>query len=106
MKKLLTVLLLDAAVVAAGGAAATGSSRDLDTSFVSQSIGTLRFEVYLPRGYDDTTTRYPVVYFLHGLPAGSGSYRSLGFVQHALDALGRPALLVTPQGATARNTDP
>jgi enterochelin esterase-like enzyme len=106
-KKTLPVLASIAAAAAAAAAlAGTGGSRDVDAAFVSQAIGTLHFRIYLPPGYDDTTMRYPVVYFLHGLPAGSGSYRSLGFVRRALEAAGRPALLVTPQGATAGNADP
>lgn len=107
MKKLLVLALAGVvAAVVATSLAVSGGRRDLDYSFVSQSLGTLRYEVYLPQGYDDTSTRYPVIYFLHGLPAGGGSYRTLGFVQRAIDTVGRPALLVTPQGATQTNPDP
>jgi len=40
-----------------------------NTSFFSRSLGTNRnVQVYLPQGYNssDTTTKYPVIYFLHG----------------------------------------
>jgi enterochelin esterase-like enzyme len=39
------------------------------------------------------------VYFLHGLPAGPDAYHGAGFVERALDELGRPAILVAPQGS-------
>ena len=67
--------------------------------------GKLHFEAYLPAGYDTSSARYPVVYFLHGLPAASGGYRQLGFVQNALDRVGRPTILIVPQGARDGDSD-
>ena len=61
--------------------------------------------VVLPAGYDDSTLHYPVVYFLHGLPGGSTSYRGNAWVISALEAAG-PAILVFPQGARDTDTDP
>ena len=61
--------------------------------------------VVLPAGYDDTTRRYPVVYFLHGLPAGSTAYRGNSWLISALEHAG-PAILVFPQGARDSDTDP
>jgi len=62
--------------------------------------------VLLPAGYVGSDLRYPVVYFLHGLPASSRAYRSVGFLQHALAGLRRQAILVAPQGARDHDTDP
>jgi S-formylglutathione hydrolase FrmB len=81
--------------------------RQQDTDLASQAIaGRLHFIAYLPQGYDQGTTRYPVVYLLHGLPAGSTGYQGVGFVEQALDATGSPAILVAPQGSTDSKTDP
>jgi putative tributyrin esterase len=81
--------------------------RQQDTDLASQAIaGRLHFIAYLPQGYDQGTTRYPVVYLLHGLPAGSTGYHGVGFVEQALDATGSPAILVAPQGSTDSKTDP
>lgn len=86
---------------------ASGTSRTVDTSYASAALGgRLHFEVYLPAGYETSTLRYPVLYFLHGLPAASTSYRALHFVERALDLVGKPAILVLPQGARAGESDP
>jgi enterochelin esterase-like enzyme len=83
------------------------SSRQQDTELQSHAIaGRLHFVAYLPSGYSQGTTRYPVVYFLHGLPASATSYRGVGYVEQALDATGRAAILVAPQGSTDTKTDP
>jgi len=102
-------------VVSAGAAALSGlafvraapSPRQQDTDVQSQAIaGRLHFVAYLPNGYDQGMTRYPVVYLLHGLPATGTSYRGVGFVEQALDATGSPAILIAPQGSTDSKTDP
>jgi enterochelin esterase-like enzyme len=81
--------------------------REQESDLPSQAIaGRLHFVAYLPQGYDENTTRYPVVYLLHGLPAGSTGYRGVGFVEHALDATGSAAILVAPQGSTDSKRDP
>ncbi|HEX7604639.1 MAG TPA: alpha/beta hydrolase-fold protein, partial [Polyangiaceae bacterium] len=103
------------AAVLAGAAALSGlavaragpSPRQQDSELQSQAIaGSLHFVAYLPNGYDQGTTRYPVVYLLHGLPATGTGYRGVGFVEQALDATGSPAILVAPQGSTDSKTDP
>lgn len=92
---------------AVAASSATAGSRKVEAAFRSFALGsTLRYEVYLPPGYDAGTRRYPVVYFLHGLPAGATAFRSLGFVERALDAVGGEAILVLPQGARAGEADP
>ncbi len=55
--------------------------------------------VYLPPRYRDTTRRYPVIYFLHGLPASAVAYRNTDFLRRSMSALGRPAIVVAVQGA-------
>jgi len=76
-------------------------------AFHSKAVrGTVHLVVLLPRGYATSHLRYPVVYFLHGLPASSTSYRNVGFLRNALAASPRPAILVAPQGARDNDTDP
>lgn len=67
--------------------------------------GTLPTLVYLPAGYRTSTTRYPVVYFLHGLPANPTSYKYDGFVAAALATARKAAIVVTPQGARSPDSD-
>lgn len=67
--------------------------------------GTLPAAVYLPAGYKSGATRYPVIYFLHGLPAGPTSYTTNGFIAAALASSGRRAIVVVPQGARGQNSD-
>ena len=105
----LAVLSLAGAAAAAllGTPSAWAGQRRLDASFTSAAVGSrLHFEVYLPSGYDAGTTRYPVLYVLHGLPSTASAYTTLGFVERALDSVGRSAIVVVPQGARAGETDP
>jgi enterochelin esterase-like enzyme len=96
-----------AAATAAVAVAATVLERRQDVSFHSEALGgTLHYEVYLPADYATGSLRYPVVYFLHGLPSTSTAYKTIGFVETALDKVGSEAILVVPQGARAGETDP
>jgi len=61
--------------------------------------GTLRAAVVLPPDYATSGKRYPVITFLHGLPATPFSYRGVGFLQRSLAELSAEAILVAPQGA-------
>ena len=100
---MLSALLLGALLFAD---AAAPAQRDQNNVFRSAALeGKLHFEAYLPAGYDSSRARYPVVYFLHGLPAASDGYRQLRFVQNALDRVGRPAILIVPQGARDGDSD-
>jgi enterochelin esterase-like enzyme len=106
LSALLATAVAAAAFAALAPAAAPGTRR-IDTGYSSRALrGTLHFEVYLPAGYASSGERYPVVYFLHGLPAAAVSYQAVRFVERALDEVGRPAILVVPQGARAGETDP
>ena len=88
-------------------ASPAGAGVTRDTEFRSAAIGgDLHFEIYLPPDYEASTRRYPVIYFLHGLPAGGGDYRTIGFVQRALDRANHQAILVVPQGARDGDADP
>jgi S-formylglutathione hydrolase FrmB len=68
--------------------------------------GRLRLAVYLPADYAGDQRRYPVVYFLHGLPAAASSYEGADFLARALLASGRQAIIVAPQGARDNDSDP
>jgi len=95
------------AALALGAGDARSSARRQEGSFVSAAIaGRLHFEVYLPQGYETGTQRYPVLYVLHGLPSSATAYTSLGFVERALDSVGRAAIVVVPQGARVGESDP
>lgn len=95
------------AAAAAATGALLGTSRDLDERIVSVALGgEVHARVILPPGYDDDPhVRYPVVYFLHGLPATSATYRGNSWLIDALETAGR-AILVLPQGARDDDTDP
>jgi putative tributyrin esterase len=76
-------------------------------SFHSSAIrGTDHYAVYLPRGYASRSTRYPTIYFLHGLPAGESAYRQIGLIADAVERSGHQAIVVGAQGARAGDTDP
>jgi S-formylglutathione hydrolase FrmB len=95
------------AVVLGGAASAAATTRTVDTSYESVALGgRLHFEVYLPADYAWSGLRYPVIYFLHGLPATTTSYTALRYVERALDQADREAILVLPQGARAGEADP
>jgi enterochelin esterase-like enzyme len=94
-------------VTLAGGAVNESPATPTNVvSFQSRALdATLHFVISLPPGYEDGG-RYPVVYFLHGLPAGAAAYRDASLAQHALDDLQRRAILVAAQGATDSDSDP
>jgi enterochelin esterase-like enzyme len=95
-----------AAAAAAGRRAPATAARALSIACPSPSLGgLLPAQVYLPAGYSPTGRRYPVVYFLHGLPAGPSSYTANAFVASALAAARDPAIVVAPQGARDSNSD-
>lgn len=114
MKRLAWGLVL-LVVIAAGAVANAALSPDHDAagptarlaSFRSKAVrGRVRLVVVLPAGYGTSGLRYPVVYFLHGLPASSNAYRNVGFLRLALGSLRRQAILVAPQGSRDHDTDP
>jgi enterochelin esterase-like enzyme len=82
------------------------SSAELIESVDSVSLaGSVHARVILPAGYAQSHRRYPVVYFLHGLPGTASSYLGNDWVADALARAG-PAILVMPQGARDGDSDP
>jgi enterochelin esterase-like enzyme len=99
------VLFVIAALVLAPSAAAL-QGRVVQDSFASKGLqGRLSFAVYVPPGYDGGAARYPVLYYLHGLPAGRRAFTSFGYVLTALEAAKRQAIVVAAQGANDSDTD-
>ena len=110
MKRLRLLLPGLAALVVAGIAAHAALTRStatvLDEHVPSIALAAkVHALVVLPAGYAHSHLRYPVVYFLHGLPAPAAAYRESGWVEGALEHAG-PAILVEPQGARPGDTDP
>jgi enterochelin esterase-like enzyme len=76
-------------------------------SFYSKAVkGTLHYEIALPPGYGTSGKRYPVVYFLHGLPANARTYDNIGAYAASLAATRHSAILVGAQGARKGDADP
>ena len=95
------------AALAVASTVSLGSGGIRDESFHSSALrGTVRFAVHLPRGYAGGSTRYPVVYFLHGLPASPGAYRGISFIVQALQRQNLDAIVVAPQGVRDGDNDP
>ncbi len=99
-----------AAVVVASKTSAArstaGSGTQMTISCRSPSLGgKLPVEVYLPAGYSRKSKPYPVIYFLHGLPAGPQTYQANGFVATALAQAKLRAIVVAVQGARTTNSD-
>lgn len=87
-------------------AAASAPARTLSITCSSPALGgSLPTQVFLPAGYSARGARYPVVYFLHGLPAGPTSYTKNAFVAQALAAAHARAIVVAPQGAQNSGDD-
>ena len=97
-----------AASLAVGGSSALGAAgRVGDDDYVSKALrGRVHFAVYLPPDYDTSTRRYPVVYFLHGLPTTKTAYKDISFLADALERGNLSAIIVAPQGARDGDSDP
>ena len=86
---------------------ATSRSAIVDVSFESKALHRrLHFAVYLPANYQTSGLRYPVVFYLHGLPAGPKAYDDVGWLRSALNSLPKGVILVAPQGSTKEDSDP
>ncbi len=114
MRRALLVSLLAAA--AAGGVGLLGSIARATpslagtikyASYNSPALdGTVHYAVYLPPGYQSSKLRYPVIYFLHGLPAAAQTYRSINPIAQALEEAGDRAIAIGVQGARSDDPDP
>lgn len=103
--RLTLVLAALVVCVAAAAGAVVARQVDLDRRIDSHALGgSLHALVELPPGYEKSGLRYPVVYFLHGLPAGPASYLGNRWLARVLASVG-PAILVEPQGARAGDPD-
>ncbi len=70
-----------------------------DATFSSPALGVdKRYFVYLPAGYADSTTRYPVVYMLHGLGGNENNWSRYMGLAKAADAMQLQAIVVMPDG--------
>jgi enterochelin esterase-like enzyme len=99
MRRLLVAIALTATLVQTGAAHAA--------SYRSKALrGKVHYSVYLPKGYATSGERYPVIYFLHGLPAGGDAYNRIGWVAQAVRKAGRKAIVVGAQGARRNDPDP
>src|SRR5690348_2758221 len=93
-------VVLPAALALVGLLAPVGSARALETSFPSVALaGRMHVRVVLPDDYATSGRRFPVVYFLHGLPAGPTTYEQSRWLDGVFRSLRREAILVEPQGA-------
>jgi enterochelin esterase-like enzyme len=101
---ILLVLASCAAAVWAGAGEGRVLTVDADVSSVALG-GNMHALVVLPAGYATSHRRYPVVYFLHGLPADSSTYRANGWLAQLVAQAGS-FILVEPQGARDDDTDP
>src|SRR5471030_139850 len=106
MRRVHAILALVVLTSVAGAAAAVlKQNRDLDERITSVALNErVHARVVLPAGYADGKRHYPVVYFLHGLPADAKAYRGNDWLIGALAHMG-PAILVIPQGARDNDTD-
>jgi enterochelin esterase-like enzyme len=106
---LLTALAVSATLTVTAAGAATGTAEAgaiTDATFQSSALGgTVHYAVYLPPSYGSSNRRYPVVYFLHGLPASDSAYRSIGWIADAVNQSGREAIVIGAQGSQGNDVD-
>jgi enterochelin esterase-like enzyme len=107
VRKLVTAAVLAVSVAVGAAPAGSRAATTAVVSFRSRALDSrLHFLVHLPPDYARGHRRYPVVYFLHGLPAGPDAYRGVAWIGDALDANARSAILVMPQGTKTESGDP
>ncbi len=110
MRRIVLVALLTAVVAALhpiGSRSTTHPADERELTYWSPAVGrTLRYKAFLPADYGRSQRRYPVVYFLHGLPAGPTAFRDAGFVARALARDNGEAIVVAPQAADSDDNDP
>src|SRR5262249_27742646 len=99
-------LFVTACCTAIFAGAGSASVLTIDAQVRSVALGEdMHALVVLPADYATSNRRYPVVYFLHGLPAGPAAYRGSAWLAQLLPQIG-PAILVEPQGARDGDSDP
>jgi enterochelin esterase-like enzyme len=101
------VVALAAAAALVAAYTAAHQTRAVDKTFHSVALGgNIHATVVLPPDCRTSGRRYPVIYFLHGLPASAIAYQGVGWLETALARVGSPAILVQPQGSRAGDPDP
>ena len=73
-------------------------------SFYSESIEEQRnYTIYLPDGYYESDTQYPVIYFLHGFGGDNNSYNSFHSSLNSMIADGSimEMIVVSADGSTS-----
>lgn len=92
------------AAVAAGASDLNGTV--INSSFVSEALGGVEksYGIYLPPGYEASTDRYPVVYFLGGVSLDTPSPVVEALDEMISDGLIEPTILVNPCGDCAAPT--
>ena len=96
MKKILLIVLAVLAFLPAR------AGKIVTDSLYSKVLGTqMKYNVYLPDGFEKGKTRYPVVYLLHGLSDDYTAWRDKGQMQIVTDELMRsgevrPMVIVMP----------
>ncbi|HLY94275.1 MAG TPA: alpha/beta hydrolase-fold protein [Gaiellaceae bacterium] len=99
-----------AALALLGAVPASAAPTRVETStasFRSRALDSVvHYLIQLPPDYATSGKRYPVVYFLHGLPAGPTTYQGVAWVGQALAAETKPAIFVVPQGTRRQQGDP
>ena len=102
----LCTLLAVACCAAVWAGAGSGRLVAIDAQVSSVALaGPAHALVVLPDGYATSHRRYPAVYFLHGLPAGSAAYKGSPWLSRLVQKIG-PFILVEPQGARDDDSDP
>ena len=105
MRRLAILALVCCFVVVWPGVGAS-EQLDVDATVTSTALsGTMHALIVLPAGYESSHKRYPVIYFLHGLPAGSKSYLGNTWLAKLAAKAGK-SIVVEPQGARSSDTDP
>jgi S-formylglutathione hydrolase FrmB len=108
MRPRLRNLLLAQLLTAVTLASAPAAHAVLQGSFQSKALGgTIHYGVSLPPSYASSPKkRYPVIYFLHGLPARDGAYRSIWWIADAMRKSGHEAIVIGAQGTRGGDVDP
>jgi S-formylglutathione hydrolase FrmB len=75
------------------------SGKVVTKSLASAALGVEKnVVIYLPGGYESSTKRYPVYYYLHGLGGDEKNWTEKGKLDQTADALGLEAIVVMPDG--------
>lgn len=94
----------DDGVSVSEGAPAVSAARVEERTLWSTALGrSMPYSVYLPAGYDSqSSTRYPVLYMLHGLGGDHQEWQRYGLFDSASELMASgeisPMIIVTPEG--------